>query len=160
MSSFDFLSGSVRVAAIAPESWQNEDELPFWQDPNNESWGGVLCRILYHEAVHFWQFLASGYLGNVVADEWVRLLDYEETGRLRPASEFVRTYARPAEALPFSNRELVEAWARYWDVHTRSPAQILREENIDPGRPGGGGRSRGQEAARQRSHIPTTTSIW
>jgi hypothetical protein len=32
-------------------------------------------------------------------------------------------------------------------VHTRSPAQILREENIDPGRPGGVG---DQEARRRR----------
>ncbi|MGA9773835.1 MAG: hypothetical protein WBV94_32695 [Blastocatellia bacterium] len=136
MSTFDYLSGAVCVNAAAPESWIDQYELPFWEDPNNEEWGGTLGRILYHESVHFWQFLSSAYLANLVAEEWVRLLEYEKTGQLSAASDKIHSYVKPREDLPFTNRELVEAWARYWDVHTRSPARIMQEEHIDPKRPG------------------------
>jgi hypothetical protein len=60
MSTFDYLSGTLRVKAAAPEDWKDLDELPFWEDPNNEKWGDTLCRVLYHETLHFWQILSSG----------------------------------------------------------------------------------------------------
>jgi len=135
VESFDFLTGTVRVDADAPAEWEDAHELPFWEDPNEDAWGAGLCRVLYHEAVHFWHFLSSGYLANLVGGEWVRLTRFEETGELPPVHATVQDYAAERADRPFSPCELVEAWARYWDVHTRSPAAIIAEEDISDADP-------------------------
>lgn len=129
-SAFDYLTGTIGVDRDAPAAWKTETELPFWLNPNDESWGDELSRVLYHETIHFWQLLSSGYVANLVGEEWGRLLEYEDTGELPEKSDLVAGHNRPAPGDPFSPRELVECWARYWDVHTRSPARIVREEGI------------------------------
>jgi hypothetical protein len=130
VTQYEYLSGTLTVNADAPEDWQAAEELPFWTDPNNDAWGTKLCRVLYHESVHFWQFLSSAYIANLVAEEWSRLVRYEKTGVLLPASESRKRHGQTREGEPFSPSELAESWARYWDVHTRSPARIVREEGI------------------------------
>jgi hypothetical protein len=121
----------------APPDWQNDGVTNFYQNPNNAAWGQTLCRVLYHESIHFWQFLSCGYIANLVGEEWARLLDFENSGRIRPHSNLVQNYRRRLDDRPFSAGELAECWARYWDVHTRSPALIIREDGIDvpPGEP-------------------------
>lgn len=129
---FTYLTGAVAISAAAPVELVGEDSLvQFYQNPNDERWGEQLCRVLYHESVHFWQFLASAYLANLIGEEWVRLLHYEQSGAVRPQSAAVAGFKQRAETAPFSPYELVECWARYWDVHTRSPARIIRQEGID-----------------------------
>jgi hypothetical protein len=127
--SFDYLTGTARIATAAPQDWATAEDIPFWERPNHPDWGLRLSRVLYHEAIHFWQLLASAYLGNLVADDWRRLLCFEETGELLPKSPRAFTYGCAGEH-PFSPQELVECWARYWDVHTRSPAQIIADEDL------------------------------
>jgi hypothetical protein len=124
-STFDYLSGVVRVPAAAPPNWELDGLDAFYENPNHSEWGDTLCRVLYHESVHFWQFLASSYLANLVGKEWARLRAFEETGEVRLEDEAVRAFG---EGEPFSAFELAEAWARFWDVHTRSPARIIAED--------------------------------
>lgn len=131
-SFFDYLTGTVTVSAEAPESWLGDEGLtPFYQNPNSSIWGRTLCRVLYHESLHFWQFLASGYMANLINEEWIRLLHFENTSEILPTSEYVENYYTQKHNDPFSACELVECWARYWDVHTRSPAEIIKEEGIE-----------------------------
>ena len=89
-----------------------------------------LCRILYHESLHFWLLFSSAYIASLVADEWNRLLHYEQTGVLSPPTDTVRDHALVLPDNPFSAGELVECWARYWDLHTRGVDRIVREEGI------------------------------
>jgi hypothetical protein len=137
---FDYLSGTISVNRAAPDEWRTRCtpvtrqhytfDLPFWSDPNNDAWGIHLCRILYHESLHFWQIFSSAYVASLVADEWSRLLTYEATGTPPPPTQAVMDHSRVLPDNPFSARELVECWARYWDVHTRGPERIIREEQI------------------------------
>ncbi len=131
-SSFEYLSGAIIINADAPHDWllSSAEELRFWEEPNNDDWGVKLSRILYHESIHFWQFLSSSYIASLVADEWSRLLHFEATGELLPTTERVELHSLPRSDYPFSLAELVEAWARYWDVHTRGPIAIIQEEGI------------------------------
>ena len=124
---FHYLTGVVQVAVRCPRTLRDQDLGNFYHDPNNAEWGGSLCRVLYHESVHFWQVLASGYLGNLIASEWSRVDHFEKTGEIRPQSDAARAHTE-RDSFPFSAYELVECWARYWDVHTRSPARIVDEE--------------------------------
>jgi hypothetical protein len=86
--------------------------------------------VLYHESIHFWHLLSSAYLANALQDEWLRLLEFEQTGYLRPASDLVSQMSERRSGEPFSPHELMECWARYWDVHTRSPACTIEEDQI------------------------------
>ncbi len=128
---FNYLTGVIRIDQAAPSALLDR-LIDFYVEPNREAWM-PLCRILYHESVHFWQLLASGYLANVVADEWSRLERYEQTGELLSRGAFASKYLERVEPDPFSAYELVECWARYWDVHTRSPAAILEDDTVPAG---------------------------
>jgi hypothetical protein len=130
-NAFVWLSGTVTIPAKAPEAWRREGLSDFYKNPNHPEWGGTLCRVLYHESIHFWHLLSSAYLANSVQDEWLRLLEFEQTGHLRPASEFVSGMLQRRPRDPFSTYELLECWARYWDVHTRSPATTVEEDQIE-----------------------------
>ncbi len=129
-SAFVWLSGTATIPAQAPEAWKSEGLAEFYRNPNHPEWGGNLCRMLYHESLHFWQLLSSAYLANAIQDEWLRLLEFEQTGHLPPVSEFVSKMSERRPGEPFSAHELMECWARYWDVHTRSPARTIEEDQI------------------------------
>lgn len=127
---YDYLSGIVTVKRTAPSDWKDLAVLPFWGSPNDERWGVQLSRVLYHEALHFWQFLNSPYLIRLVGKLWEKLIEFEKTGEL----SFEYTYWGDYNNGPskeFSNYELVECWARFWDVHSRNPINIIKEENIE-----------------------------
>jgi hypothetical protein len=133
---FDYLSGTVTIPTDVDASWFREDEIsydlmPFYSNPNDPKWGNILSRVLYHESIHFWQFFSSGYVANLIGDEWYRFKQYERNGEVLPQGASLQNYGIRKESLPFSSAELVECWARYWDVHTRSAAQIIREEGIE-----------------------------
>ena len=127
---FDWLDGTVRVPAPMPAAWKGGLD-DFYQGPNDERWGGSLCRVLYHETIHFWQLLSSAYVANLVQAEWLRLAGFEETGRWRPVDETVAASRHTGRGYPFAAIELLECWARYWDVHTRHAGRLLREDGID-----------------------------
>jgi hypothetical protein len=126
---YDYLSGIVTVERDAPLEWRGDAVLPFWMAPNDPRWGRSLSRVLYHESIHFWQFLNSPYLIRIVGRLWDQLLHYEATGELSLHGSLWQEVGAEAPTA-FSNYELVECWARYWDVHNRSPLEIIREEAI------------------------------
>ncbi|HEY0867598.1 MAG TPA: hypothetical protein VGE01_09470, partial [Fimbriimonas sp.] len=126
---FDALAGTVYVNAEAPGRWEHEGLGEFYANPNGQAWGNRLCRVLYHETTHFWQLLGSSYLADVVMDDWERVVAYEQSGKTIPGPAKKREYTAPTSH-GFSAHMLAECWARYWDVHTRSPATIAREEDL------------------------------
>ena len=67
-------------------------------------------------------------MANRIAEEWLRLRAFEEDGVIKPKGRISSHYYEKIGEGKFSASELAECWARYWDVHTRSPAQIIREE--------------------------------
>lgn len=125
---FEYLTGTVTVPASAPMEWQTEGLGEFYRAPNDDDWGANLCRVLYHESIHFWQLFSSAYVGNLLADDWSRLQHFRSTGEIKPLGPEARQYDTPTAGLPFSSRELLECWARFWDVHTRGPEAIIHDE--------------------------------
>ena len=127
---FTTIDATVTVPDAMPEDWHaSVDE--FYRNPNDEVWGSTLGRILMHESVHFWQLLSSAYVANLVQLEWVAMRRFEEGGDPR-VPEPIRAAVDDSGSQPFSEKELMECWARYWDVHTRSPQQLLEEVGLDP----------------------------
>ncbi|MCU7549929.1 hypothetical protein OCK74_12425 [Chitinophagaceae bacterium LB-8] len=128
--SFDYITGTMRVPVAAPESWSIDGLDAFYKDPNHPEWGGTICRILYHESIHFWQFFSSGYLANLLAEDWIRVKKFDEEKVITPTKGHIEKHFTKADSYPFSAAELTECWARYWDVHTRSPLQIIQEDEV------------------------------
>ena len=130
----EYLTGAIKIPLNCPENWERDGLDDFYRGPNDpkfKPWGN-LARIVYHESIHFWQFLSSGYIANLVSEDWLRLLEFEKTGKILPLSENQSNYSKRQEKYPFSPNELVECWARYWDVHTRNALEIMKQENIEP----------------------------
>lgn len=125
---FEWLLGSVEVSAEAPEDWKDRHILPFWKEPNNAAWGHALSRYLMHETIHFWQLLSSGYLLKRLMSEWMTLSMYRETGKVFEDPTPLPPISECPAGGPFSALELMECWARFWDIHSRSPAMIIEEE--------------------------------
>lgn len=134
---FEWLLGSVEVSAEAPEDWKDRHILPFWEDPNNDAWGHDLSRYLMHETIHFWQLLTSDYLLRRLMSEWTIFSTYRDTGKVFKDPADLPAINSCAAGDPFSAFELMESWARFWDIHTRSPAVIIEEEGHQgpPGKP-------------------------
>lgn len=129
-NTLDLLTGTVTIPEPAPPSLRERGMGAFYTDPNHADWGPQLCRVLYHESLHFWQFLASGYMGNLVASEWTRVVAYRETGQVEPRRPIAEDHRRRQGDDPFSALELVECLARFWDVHTRGAHVVVGEEDI------------------------------
>lgn len=125
-NSFDYLSGCVSVNRDAPDEWKTEAVLPFWYSPNAPEFGEQLSRILYHETIHFWQLMYSPYLLRTVGKMWEQLLRFESAGELVTEKDSMNEVREQL----FSVNELVECWARYWDVHARGATRIIKEEGI------------------------------
>jgi len=85
-------------------------------------------RVIFHETVHFWQYLASGYLARLVEEDWDRLVKFEDSGRVIWNTPLRSHFIEPHSVHAFSPRDLVEAFARYWDVHVVGPPQLIELE--------------------------------
>lgn len=125
-SVYNHLTGTISIPFDAPLSWK--DDLSFYENPNNTAWGGKLVRNLYHESVHFWQFIWSGYIAQLVYNDWYRLNNFEKNHVIIPNNCWSHFCNR--NNFSFSPYELIECLARFWDVHTRGPHEIIKEENI------------------------------
>jgi hypothetical protein len=131
---FDWFTGVANLEILCPSGIHSPEGLrPFFRSPNSSAWGTTLPRWLYHETLHFWQLSSSDYLQSLVLDEWQRLLAFERDGVPPPLSAKRQNFGKVVADEPFSVRDLIECTARFWDVHTRSPTQILREEGNDLG---------------------------
>jgi hypothetical protein len=93
-----------------------------------------VSRLIFHEAIHFWQHVGSGYLAAIAAEEWARLKAFERQGQsAAPGPRRVAFVSRVSQS-GFSARDLHEALARFWDVHVIGPALLLELEFADPAR--------------------------
>jgi len=92
-------------------------------------------RVLFHETVHFWQYLNSGYLMQLVEEDWSRLIHFEDTGDYRRTASRRNHYVTPDEDHGMSPRDLVEVFARFWDVQVIGPPDLIAME-IEAGRSG------------------------
>lgn len=129
---FNWFTGVAYIAAPCPVELLGDSGLQlFFERPNDPAWGISLPRRLYHESLHFWQLASSRYLQMIVVGEWERLRRFELDGVVPPRSEQRRTLGRTIANEPFSVRDLIECLARFWDVHTRSPTRLIREEGND-----------------------------
>ena len=90
-------------------------------------------RILFHETVHFWQYLNSGYLMRLVDEDWSRLTHFESTGERRRDAPRRRHYRLPHPNHGMAPRDLVELFVRFWDVQVVGPPDLLAME-IEEGR--------------------------
>jgi len=134
-SNFEYLTGTINVPGSAPARWAVNGLAEFYEDPNHEEWGAELCRVLYHETLHFWQVLAWGHVSGFIADDWNRLQHFEKTGEILPDSYLVHVHKKGLEGQPFSGWQLLECITRYWEVHTRGPHTIARDLAGDPSLP-------------------------
>lgn len=100
--------------------------LQVWYGP--ASYYPESSRQLFHETVHFWQYLASGYLTRLVEEDWNRMFAFEQTGKItREATRRLHFVSQHPEH-GFSPRDLAEAFARYWDVHVIGPPSLIELE--------------------------------
>jgi hypothetical protein len=126
---FNWCVGAAEIAGPCPPGLAEARGLEaFYRAPNDERWSPDLPRHLYHESLHFWQLVSSRFLQLLVVDEWERLRAFEEGGEIVPSTRWQNTFGTAAPGEPFSVRDLVECLALFWDVHTRSPSRIIREE--------------------------------
>ncbi|MDJ0969157.1 MAG: hypothetical protein QNJ06_04595 [Kiloniellales bacterium] len=107
-------------------------------------------RVLFHETVHFWQYLNSGYLMRLVEEDWSRLTHFENTGEFLSAAPCRRHYMTPDETHGMSPRDLVEVFARFWDVQVIGPPELIAMD-IEEGKTGEGIAERYREMERRGS---------
>jgi len=88
-------------------------------------YGAPPFRVLFHELLHFWQTISTNFLASVAVSEWQALLDYEATGKIAAFPEISRRLHAPDPESGFAPNDLIEALARYWDVHVLGPERIL-----------------------------------
>lgn len=85
-------------------------------------------RVLFHEAVHYWQGLSQSFLVRLAAEDWQRLETYERTGTVLGPGDVRRAFDDPGLSADWSARDLHECLARFWDVIATGPRQVLEEE--------------------------------
>lgn len=83
-------------------------------------------RILFHEAVHYWQQLSQGFLVMLADEEWARVRAYEKNGKVSAPGPVRREFERVEPAVGYSARHLHECLARYWEIMAFGPAQVTR----------------------------------
>jgi len=129
MNGFDWFTGLATIDEPCPHMLAEPLGLrQFYTTPNRPELGNRVPRILMHESLHAFQLAGSHWLQQMVAEEWERLLNYEQTGQVQPPGPLRRQYGHPSEAVQLSVRDLVECLARFWDVHMRGPDRVLAEE--------------------------------
>lgn len=85
-------------------------------------------RVLFHEAVHYWQQLSQGFLVKLADEEWARLRTYEAKGEMAGTGPVRREFERRDPRVGCSARDLHECLARYWEIIAFGPAQVIRHE--------------------------------
>ena len=120
-SEFWALGAIIRVDFPAPPC-----SLEVWYGPAR--YYPERSREIFHETIHFWQYLASGYLARLVEEDWDRLIAFERTGTVRREAPRRLHFVQPHPEHGFSPRDLAEAFARYWDVHVIGPPDLIELE--------------------------------
>ena len=92
-----------------------------------------VSRAVFHETVHYWQYLAFGFIANLADEELCRLRAFE-AGDVPAPGRINHEYRRIYDCVGFSAIDLQEALARYWDVHVLGPKLLLELDLNDPAR--------------------------
>jgi hypothetical protein len=93
-----------------------------------------MSRVILHETIHLWQYLSSGYLANLVEEDWLRLKAFEQGDTPAPAGPKRKAFLERSPHLGFSVKDLHEALARFWDMHILGPPLLIELELADPQR--------------------------
>lgn len=99
-----------------------------------KDWRPPLSRAIFHESVHYWQFIGHAHLIELVAEDWERLKPFQATGELLPQGPLRRAFTKPEEGAGFSTQDLMEAHARFWDVQALGPPLLIELELEAPHR--------------------------
>jgi hypothetical protein len=126
ISAYRWVSGLVEVDLAWREPSAKVLRQPSTHEPKSS-------RIIFHETLHHWQQLASGFLARIAVDDWRRLLDHE-AGRAVGLPTRRRLYTESDAHANFSPRDLSECLARFWDVHVIGPHLLLDLEFNDANR--------------------------
>lgn len=82
-------------------------------------------RALVHESIHYWQQLSHGYLLRLAAEDWERMLEWEQRGGRAAVGPCRAHYYEPEGRHGFSAYQLSESFARFWEVLRAGPAKVL-----------------------------------
>jgi hypothetical protein len=99
-----------------------------------KDWRPPLSRIIFHETVHYWQYIGHAHLVHLVVEDWARLQHFAATGECLPPGRLRRAFGHPAEGVEFSTQDLTEAHARFWDVQALGPPMLIEAELASPNR--------------------------
>lgn len=85
-------------------------------------------RIVFHEAVHYWQQFSQSFLLRLAEEDWQRLIEYERSGQRYGPGSIRREFYREEPDLGFSARDIHECLARFWEVVAFGPNRIMNEQ--------------------------------
>jgi hypothetical protein len=86
------------------------------------------ARMIFHEAVHYWQQLSQGFLLRLADEEWQRMKNFERSGKVLAMGPIGQEFAHRYADIGFSARDLHECLARFWEVAAFTPRAIIDEE--------------------------------
>jgi hypothetical protein len=96
--------------------------------------GKRTSRIIFHEAIHYWQQMSQSYLVRLSEERWERLIAFERSDRDRGPGPLAKEFDRRLPAVGASPRELHEGLARFWDTIAFGPDKVLEFEWSEPDR--------------------------
>lgn len=99
-----------------------------------KDWRPELSRKIFHETLHYWQHISQGFLVRLIEEDWQRLQSFEATGNIPPAGPLKRAFVTRDAKAEFSPRDLIEAHARYWDMHAIGPPRLIEADLDNPHR--------------------------
>jgi hypothetical protein len=126
--SFDFLTLHLHLDDAQPPEF---DPMAFFAAPEIPTWEWTFSRSLIHETLHFWQFLGSRYLLRLADADWRRIEHFEEKRAILPPDPSVVGLHEVDAEVGFSAYNLLEGWARLWEIQIQPSAELLRQEGID-----------------------------
>lgn len=126
-TSFDFLSLRLEIDCQQPVDY---DWIRLWSDPGAVDWDWNFHRPLIHETFHFWQLLCSPYLARLISTERTRLEAFESFGAIPPPNDYRERFTAVDPELGFSAEQLLESWARFWEIQVQTPLYLLQQESI------------------------------
>ncbi|MDO3376639.1 hypothetical protein [Geoalkalibacter halelectricus] len=111
-----------------------------WTPPNPYSlagpkdWRPPLSRVIFHETIHYWQYIGHTHLIRLVEEDWGRLRHFDKTREILPPGALRRGFSQRKPEIGFSTQDLVEAHARFWDVQALGPPLLIELELDAPNR--------------------------
>ena len=87
-------------------------------------------RVYVHETLHFWQMLSVGFVTNLGIQEWDDLLEFEPSGKVPKDADLKLLLREQHSELGFSAMDLIEALARYWDIHILGPVKLQEWSSV------------------------------